>query len=241
MRLVVPLLLLGACAPKARPDVAAQLTELRQRVESLEGEVALLKGAVGLPGDPAREQAAVEIAIQARAAMDAMDMVRARDLVEQLVNEYGDTQMGAAAMEVAERLAVIGSPAGKLDVVRWIRGEGSFRDDKVTLLVFFEAWCPHCQREAPSLEARHVALRDEGLAVIGVTNLSRGTTDADMKSFLDEAGITFPVAQEDGTLSQRYRVDGVPSAVLVRGGEVVWTGHPAEVPTEVLREQLKPR
>ncbi len=219
MRLVVPLLLLGACAPKARPDVAAQLTELRQRVDMLEGEVALLKGAVGLPGDPER----------------------ARDLVERLVNEYGDTQMGSAAMEVAERLAVIGSPAGKLDVVRWIRGEGTLRDDKVTLVVFFEAWCPHCQREAPSLEARHVALRDEGLAVIGVTNLSRGTTDADMASFLDEAGITFPVAQEDGTLSRRYRVEGVPSAVLIRGGSVVWTGHPAEVPTEVLREQLKPR
>jgi protein-disulfide isomerase len=226
-------LLLPACAPKAR--LQDQVQRLEARVAALEGELAKVLSVVDVPGDPEREAEAVEIAIRARAAMDSLNMELARDLVEQLVRDYGDTQMGQAAVGVAERLEIIGSEAGDLVVERWIRGDGRLDPARTTLVVFFEAWCPHCQREGPALQARFEALRADGLDVVALTGMSRGTTDAQIAAFIDEAGITFPVGHEDGSMSLRYRIEGVPSAILIRQGRVAWSGHPAEMTVEVLR------
>ena len=166
MRLVIICALLAACTSGAARTTAAlqaEVADLRARVNSLEAQVRALSTGGDVGGDPAREQAAVEIAIQARAAMDSMNMDLARELVDRLVQEYPDTQIGQAAVEVAERLALIGAPAPPLTVERWFRGKGKIDADRTTLLVFFEPWCPHCRREAPSLQERHQALADEAV------------------------------------------------------------------------------
>jgi len=241
VRSLLTCLLLTACASRAAQNTAvlqAEIADLRARVTSLEGQVRNLASDVDMPGDPVREQEAVEIAIQARAAMDSMNMELARELVDQLVRDYPDTQLGQAAVEVAERLALIGAPAPPLRVERWFRGKGTIDPKRTTLLVFFEPWCPHCRREAPSLQARHLALRDEGLDVVGLSSFNRGTTDADMSAFLDGAGVTFPIGHEDGNLSVLYQIQGVPAAVLIHHGKIAWTGHPSEVTVEVLRSFL---
>lgn len=231
-------LLLSACTTRAAREIAelrAEVFDQRARITALEGQVRAIYGDEPPQGDPERDQQAVEIAIEARAAMDRLDMERARELVDRLVQEYPDTQLGRAAVEVAERLALIGAPAPPLRVQRWVRGEAQIDPERTALLVFFEPWCQYCQREAPSLQARHTTLREEGLDIIGLSSFSRGTTDADMDRFLADAGITFPVGHDDGNLALLYQIQGVPSAVLVHRGKITWTGHPSEMTVEVLR------
>jgi hypothetical protein len=54
-----------------------------------------------------------------------------------------------------------------------------------------------------------------------------------MDDFLDTAGVTFPVARDGGSLGERFGAEGVPHAVLIRAGKVVWLGHPGTLsPTD---------
>ena len=44
-----------------------------------------------------------------------------------------------------------------------------------------------------------------------------------------EKGVTYPIGKEDGTLTTRFAVKGIPAAALVRNGKVIWRGHPARL------------
>lgn len=241
MRLILIALLLSGCASRAAQEnllLRAEVQDLSARVGALERDMVALTGSS--TADPEREAAAMQIAIQARAAMDSYNMELARDLVEELVRDFPDTEIGQAATGVAENLSVIGAPAGELDVERWFQGETTYDPERTTLVVFFETWCPHCKNEAPKLQERYADLHDQGLDVIGLTNMSRGTTQEQLDSFIATADIAFPVAQDSGIMATRYRVQGIPSAVLLRGGKVIWSGHPAEMTSDVLEGFLPP-
>ena len=235
MRTILTFLLLASCTSPTTKRLQAEVYELRERVGQLESTVRTLEGAVGLPGDPEREQAAMEFAVQIREALDRYDLLAARDLAETLVERYPDTQLGRAAIDLVEQLELIGSPAGDLDVADWIQGEASLDDDRLVLLVFMEAWCGYCRQEVPELQGRLDALHDEGLDIIGLTNLSRDTSREDFLAFLETSGAKFPVGLDSGSLALRYRVEGVPYAVLLKDGKVHWTGSPGQMTTEVLR------
>lgn len=229
MRTVAPLaLLLAACAPKAGEVTALteQNAALDARVTALEATVQKITSVVELPADPEREEAAYALATRARAAMDELDLVTARDIVARLVTEYPDTTVGRSAQGIAGTLALVGADATLDGIQGWVRGEHVLDADKTTLLIFFEAWCPHCQREVPAVQQTWVDLKARGLDVVGVTSFSRNTSQADMDAFLDSAGVAFPVARDDGTLSQRFGAEGVPHAVIIRNGKIAWLGHP---------------
>ena len=219
---------LSACAPKGGDvaSLAAQNQALEARVAALEETVERISMVVDIPADPQREQEAYELATQARDAMDALDLATARDIVGRIMSEYADTTVGRAAEGIAGTLALVGTDADLDGVQGWIRGEHTVIAENTTLLVFFEAWCPHCQREVPVIEKTWTDLRAQGLDVVGITSLSRGTSDAAMESFLDESGVTFPVARDNGSLSTRFGAEGVPHAVLIRDGKIAWLGHP---------------
>jgi len=232
---------LPACAPKNTGEVAtltAEVRALRARVEELETFRQRVEMVVELPGDPEQEMAALDLAYQARDLMLAGDTAQAKALLQKIVDEYPDTQIAPQARSMLMELSVIGSDAGSLDVQSWVQGEHTLDPDALTILVFFEAWCPHCQREMPVMQETFTALDDKGLDVVGLTSFTRGTSKQDMDAFLQEAGVTFPVGRDDGTLSYRFAANGVPHAAVVRGGKVEWIGHPSELSTERLEGWL---
>lgn len=234
MRTLLLSLLLAGCAARDNRALQAEIADLQARVQSLEETMAKVEGVVELPGSPEDENAAMIYGMRIREAMDKFQMERARDLVTELIETYPNTTLGRAAVDLAERLEVIGTPAGKLDVVAWLQGEASFDKDRLTLVVFMEEWCPYCRKEAPELQARHEALDGSAVDIIGMTNLSRGTTEESMLAFLSESGVTFPVGHDSGLLSTRFRIETLPSAVLIRDGKVVWSGHPGQMSADVL-------
>ncbi|TVQ94068.1 MAG: TlpA family protein disulfide reductase [Deltaproteobacteria bacterium] len=238
MRTILTFLLLASCTSPATKRLQADVYELRERIERLESTIRTLEGAVGLPGDPEREAAAMEFAVPIREALDRYDMLAARDLAETLIERYPDTQLGRAAIDLVEQLELIGSPAGELQVADWIQGEAHLDDDRLIMLVFMEAWCAYCRQEVPELQGRLDALHDDGLDIIGLTSLSRDTSREDFQAFLDASGAKFPVGLDEGPLAIRYRVEGVPYAVLLKDGKVHWTGSPGQMTTEVLQGML---
>ena len=122
-------------------------------------------------------------------------------------------------------LAFFGKPAPALQITRWVDQPATLADHPVTLVIFFEPWCPHCQQEVPGFQPLQEMYEARGLGVMAVTALTRGSTDEMLQQFVELGGLKFPVGVEDGSMSEAWGVTGVPHAAFVREGTVVWTGN----------------
>ncbi len=124
-------------------------------------------------------------------------------------------------------LARVGTPAPPMAVREWVSEPGSLADHALTMVIFFEPWCPHCQDEMPALELLRRDYEGRGLGMIGVTAMSRGATEEQLSAFIHAGFLRFPIGKEDGSMTDSWEVNGVPHAFFVREGKIVWSGNPA--------------
>ena len=85
---------------------------------------------------------------------------------------------------------------------------------KPTMLLFWSALCPHCQRELPRLQA-YMNKNPGKMNIISVTRFNNDDHKKSTISFVKEKNITFPVLVDDGMINEKYLVSGIPSWVLV--------------------------
>jgi thiol-disulfide isomerase/thioredoxin len=89
------------------------------------------------------------------------------------------------------------------------------------VLLFFGNWCPSCHQELPPLAAAVKAQNRAGGALSKIHVIGVDSEDAtrQAKSFIKEAGVTFPVAYDaDATvLSGAFFFRGDPYAVFIKG------------------------
>jgi thiol-disulfide isomerase/thioredoxin len=248
------ILLLAACAlhpPGAlgrRVEAQdAELEALVGRLELAEARIAALEAQASTP--QTRPDAATEAAASARlgeatALIEAFRQLEARPIVDDVLARFPGTRAAIAAERLASELAVVGQPAPPLDVETWFGDTGVLDPRRVTLLVFGEAWCPHCRAEAPHLEELYQSFHPQGLDVMFFTRITKSATVGSMRAFIADNGLTFPVAKERelpdarGAMSAAYHVTGIPAAALVKDGVVVWRGHPARLTDEHVRAVL---
>jgi thiol-disulfide isomerase/thioredoxin len=95
--------------------------------------------------------------------------------------------------------------------------------------VFWELWCPHCRREVPRIQQLHDKFSPKGFQIVGLTKMTRGKTEKEIMDFLAEQKVNYPSAKENGDLSSYFAVSGIPAAVVLKDGKVVWRGHPARI------------
>ena len=92
---------------------------------------------------------------------------------------------------------------------------------KPAVLLFFGNWCPSCHQELPPLAAAVRAQDKAGgaLAKIQVIGVDSEDTPGKAKSFIETAGVTFPVAYDSdaSVLSGLFYFRGDPYAVFVNG------------------------
>ena len=213
---------------------------LEQRVEKLNQEVAKLRS----PENPAppenSEQIAGDMLKSAQEAVNQLDGERAKTLLDALVGKYGATSAARYASRLRTEVEVLGKPAGEMDVEYWFNGQSTMNEGSATLLVFWEEWCPHCRRELPNLQKVWQENKDKGLNLVGLTKLSRSSTDEKVNGIIAEHGLTYPIGKERaGAMSKHFSVSGVPAAAIVKDGHVVWRGHPARISEEVLKKVLE--
>lgn len=110
----------------------------------------------------------------------------------------------------------------------------SFKD-KVVIVSFFTTWCTYCKKELPVLEKYANEIDD--LVVIGV-NVKE--TEDELKSFLDEQGITFPIYRdEDGSFARKFYVSGFPTSVFIAPEGILVGSVPGYVEEEKLKEYIE--
>lgn len=229
-----------------RPDTALAETVLRKKADkAVRAAASSVEAALVLPwppvdgGDtlerPAEHAEATALVKEAtRAAREARwgDVAEALD---RLQAEYPESLANRAANRIRGELAAIGRtvPAAPFTP---LQGTVTWPPVAPTLVVFWEAWCPHCKREMPTLNA--LAERYAGRAeFIGFTRLTRSATRQSATAFLEDGAITVPMGIEGGDISATFGVRGIPAAALVRDGRIVWRGHPAAL-DDTLMETL---
>ena len=131
--------------------------------------------------------------------------------------------VGAAAQPVRE-----GVPAPEIDLP--VLTGGRFELSKLrghpVVLSFWGTWCPPCREEFPELVRLHETHGPNGLRVIGVNGRHQERSTKNVKEFVDEFRVTFPVALDQrGRAGRAYRLIGLPTTVFVDSAGIIQRIH----------------
>lgn len=138
-------------------------------------------------------------------------------------------RVNAASLEV-------GSPAPKIEVQEFIKGEPvkSFEMGKIYVVEFWATWCPPCRTSIPHLTELQKKYKDA--VFIGVS-VSENNWDG-VKPFVQEMGeqMDYRVAMDGraGKMAKNWMSaaaqKGIPTAFIVNGeGKIAWIGHPMQM------------
>ena len=226
---------------------ADQVKSLEERVAQLE-ESAKNAPAAGkkAPRDEKAEKAAAELLDGVNKAIASGDIKSAKAKIAQLKAKYASTAAYKRARRYEAELAVVGKEApASLEVEKWLgpKADINMASDNPTLLVFWEEWCPHCKREVPKMQKIHDTYKAQGLQMVGLTKITRSSTQEKVDDFIKKSNLSYPMAKEvvkdgKGNLSTHFSVRGVPAAAVVKGGKVVWRGHPGRLNDDMIKSWL---
>ncbi|MGQ0551012.1 MAG: TlpA disulfide reductase family protein [Armatimonadota bacterium] len=86
---------------------------------------------------------------------------------------------------------------------------------QVVVLNFFASWCGPCELEAADLERTWQAVQNRGVVFMGVAIQDQ---ERDAQAFLSKHGLTYrAVFDEDGAIMRAYRINGIPTTIVVDG------------------------
>jgi len=243
--LTVVLALAVACSSSSAgstEDLEKQLQTLTKRVETLEKELAAVKaaGARAQP-NPQLEQEANAALGQINQLVTAGKITEAKTQLAEFQKKYSATRAAGNASRLVQELGVVGKDAPKeWGIEKWFQGEKdvNLSGDGTTLVVFWETWCPHCRKEVPKMQQLYETYGSQGLQLIGLTKITKSSTEEIVESFIAENKVSYPIAKENGQMSTYFGVRGIPAAAVVRNGQIVWRGHPARITEDMLKGWL---
>jgi len=135
-------------------------------------------------------------------------------------------------------LAAVLIAQGKLEEARQLYGnyptyqgfdreyniQGDFNQDEseIHLVIFWEEWCPHCDKMMRKVEKLYRQYKNYGFDVVGLTNLWEPSTRELSEKFIGDHNVSFPIIKEGGATSDHFNATGVPSIRLVYQGYLIW-------------------
>jgi len=113
-------------------------------------------------------------------------------------------------------------------IEKWFPSESDEEriDVDESIVIFWEPWCPFSEAYVPELQKLHADRPDSSVQFVGLTSLSQDSTEEQALGFIESAGLTFANAQSTGETFRELGFTGYPSAVALKGGHVVFKGHP---------------
>lgn len=242
-RTILMLALLAGCATTEQvQNLEKKVTDLEAKVTELEKRPAGPAGANKEPIDPAKEEAAAAAYKEIDDLIKAGDNVAAADKVKAFTAAHGTTQVYKRAKKNLDELAVVGQAVSAdwaTKIEKYYQGEGKVNlTQGTTLVVFWEEWCPHCKREVPKLTETFAKYQGQGLNIVGLTRISKSSTEEKVNAFIAEQKVTYPMAKENGALADEFKVGGIPAAAIVKDGKVIWRGHPGRLDDAQITKML---
>jgi thiol-disulfide isomerase/thioredoxin len=229
-----------------------RIAELEERIAALETKLAAVETQMDAQVDEIVNKAVQEIGMRdqnAQAAYNTIaqlaargDQVAAKAQMTSFMSKYAGTDAAKSAARLNQELQVVGKPAPvQVSVEKWFTGGADSIDlkaDGLTLMVFWEEWCPHCKREVPKMQATYDKFSANGLNVVALTKITKSSTDEKVTQFIQTNGLQFPIAKERGDLSQYFGVSGIPAAAVVKDGQIIWRGHPNAINDALIQAWL---
>jgi thiol-disulfide isomerase/thioredoxin len=151
--------------------------------------------------------------------------------------------LGAPSIRAQAQSLELGSPAPKLDVKSFVKGEpiSEFEHGKNYVVEFWATWCGPCKTSIPHLT--ELQKKNPGVTFIGVSVWEQD--QGDVKPFVDEMGdkMAYRVAIDlvsdkekpnEGVMAKTWMSaagqNGIPAAFIVdKEGKIAWIGHPMEM------------
>ncbi|HEY3779568.1 MAG TPA: TlpA family protein disulfide reductase [Fimbriimonadaceae bacterium] len=138
----------------------------------------------------------------------------------------------------------VGNPAPQLKVSTWIKGTPTenFDTDKIYVVEFWATWCGPCRQMMPHLS--EMAKKYAGKVTFdsfdvwenseSETPLAASEVLTKVKQFVADMGdkMSYNIAADtsDGYMAKNWMKaagqDGIPTAFLIKKGQVIWIGHP---------------
>ena len=107
------------------------------------------------------------------------------------------------------------TPEGNL-----LKLETATQGKKATLINFWYLSCPPCRAEFELFQKLYSELKDQGFSIVAINTVD---TAADIKSFVRENRLTFPIVMTDGSVTGAYRIESFPSTYLLNSeGKIVY-------------------
>ena len=118
------------------------------------------------------------------------------------------------------------APALTLKDVQGVEHSLSDYRGRVVLVNLWATWCPPCKAEMPNLQRFYLRNQSEGFVVIAIED---GDPAADVISFVEDLGLTFPVWLDPTheATGRAFRTINLPSSYVIdRAGQVrlAWLG-----------------
>jgi peroxiredoxin len=141
----------------------------------------------------------VLIALLGVAIVQAMDKKAEPENISQEAANMGGLKVGAKAPDF--ELKTLAGDTVKLSDLK----------GKKVMLNFWATWCPPCKAEMPAMEEFHKQAGDE--VVILAVNID---PHLDVKAFVDENGITFPIPLDaEDKVNETYQVLSIPTTYFI--------------------------
>lgn len=87
---------------------------------------------------------------------------------------------------------------------------------KVVLVNFWATWCEPCKEETPALQQAYQELQAEGLVIVGVNLRRQETDDEVVRAFVQEYGVTYPIALDvDGEAARLFQISPIPVSYFI--------------------------
>ncbi len=103
-----------------------------------------------------------------------------------------------------------------------IKGDFNQNESEFHLLIFWEEWCPHCDKMMSKVEKLYRQYKIDGFDVVGLTNLWEPSTRGLSEKFIENYNISFPIIKEGGAASDHFNASSVPSIRLIYKGYLIW-------------------
>ena len=153
----LPLLLASPTVAQTTEELENKINALTRRVLALEKQLRATKASPDAATSAKARQEVQALYPKVDDMLGAGKVAEANQALAAFNTKYKGTPGAAYSRSLGRELAVVGkaTPEGWF-IEKWYQGESEVDlDGPLTLLIFWESWCPHCRNEVPKMQKLH--------------------------------------------------------------------------------------